>query len=154
MRRHFSKRIWSWNPLPHPHEPPYVPTVLPTAGPMDYRLDGLFPSRSAAGERRGVPWRDLQSRKGSADTSPAPAPSASGSDMYQRFRQSTGKTPLEWSPVSKRVRRQFCCPQTERVSIGYVSTIETVSSQQPGGEVSSLKKDSKTLLLPPHSASC
>jgi hypothetical protein len=28
--------------LRYPEEPPYVPTLLPTEGPMDYRLDGLF----------------------------------------------------------------------------------------------------------------
>jgi len=26
--------------LRYPEEPPYVPTLLPTVGPMDYRLDG------------------------------------------------------------------------------------------------------------------
>jgi len=30
------------------YQPPYAPTVLPTVGPMDYYLDGLFLSRAAA----------------------------------------------------------------------------------------------------------
>jgi hypothetical protein len=33
---------WAKSRLRYPYEPPYVPTLLPTVGPMGYRLDGLF----------------------------------------------------------------------------------------------------------------